>query len=156
MSNPRRPREELEERLVSEYMVEKHPNARHMIRVRLGPIPTGMPTGMPTGVPTTIYGVVRHWADGIAIYPDKIVLIEAKLKLRPEAVGQLLIYEQILPNTPELATDAEKKHVLELVYVQGDPDVQDYAQKQGITCIRYAPDWAVQAYLARARWEYIR
>jgi hypothetical protein len=156
MSRPRRPREELEERLTSEYMVAKHPNARHRIRVRLGPLPPEAEKAAAEGFPPKMYVVVNHWADGIAIYPDKIVLIEAKLKLSPDALGQLQVYEQLLPKTPELAADAEKKHQLELIYVQGDPETEACAQRQGITCVRFAPDWAVQAYLERRRWEYIR
>ncbi len=139
---------------MSEYMVQHHPEARHHIRVRLGPLPPESVTGVTPGVPPTIYGVVRHWADGVAIYPDRIVLIEAKLKLRPDALGQILVYEQLLPDTPELAPWAGLEHQLELIYVQGDPDVEAYARKAGVRCIRFAPEWAVAAYLERAQRSY--
>ena len=154
MARPRRPREELEERLVAEYMIAHHSKARHMIRVRLGPLPPEAGKAAAEGFNPAIYGVVRHWADGIAIYPDRIVLVEAKLKLRPEAIGQILVYEELLPSTPELAPWVGGERQLELVYVQGDPDVEAYAAKAGIKCIRFAPPWAVEAYLERRRWEY--
>lgn len=151
MSRIPRPRIELEERLVSEYMVQHHAGARHMIRVRLGPLPPEAKEAITEGLPATMYGVTRHWADAVAIYPDRIVLIEAKIKLRADAVGQLLIYEQLLPNTPELMPYASRNHELEIIYVQGDPDVEAYCRQTHINCIRFAPEWAVQAYLARAR-----
>lgn len=153
MSRYPRPREELEERLVAEYLAAAHPDAQHMIRVRLGPLPAGAPVGPDERWRETIYGVARHWGDGLAIYPDRLVLLEAKLKLSPDALGQLLVYHDLIEQTPELMPYVGRPRTLECVYAFGDEDTERILREHGINPVRFAPAWAVEAYLKRARRE---
>ena len=151
MSRFRRPRVELEERLVTEYMATHHRGAHHMIRVRLGALPPEQRALTEMGFPHAIYGVVRHWADALAIYETTVHLIEAKIKLRADALGQILLYDRLFEETPELSEHAGKARVLEVIYVQGDPDVERLLKDNQVHPIRFAPTWAVEAYLRRAR-----
>lgn len=147
----RRPRIELEGRLCSEYLARHHREAQTMQRVRLGRLPVNHTQGGNNTDNPRIYYPLLKWADGLAIYPDRIVLIEAKLKLRPEAVGQILVYRDLIKETEALRDHWNKPLRCEIIYAVRDAPTERAARAFGIVPIKYCPTWARDAYLKRVR-----
>ena len=150
---PRRKREELEARLAAEWAQERHPEAQLEFRAWLGPLPTMLDGGLYQVYSPNLYQVLGKWADVIALYPDRAVLAEVKIKLRPEALGQLLVYRDLFNRTPRFS--AWNKLPLEciVVYAVQDLAVVRQCALQGIECEHYAPAWAREAYYKRVAHE---
>lgn len=144
-----RPREELEERLISEWASQVHPRARVTFRARLGPLPEKAYALKKEGISPKMYTVVRHWADAIVQYPNRLIVVEGKIKLKPEAVGQLLLARQLLPQTPEYQNWHSENVDYVIVYAIGDPETEALCRLHGIKTIRFTPKWAIDAYTAR-------
>jgi hypothetical protein len=144
-----RPREELEERLIGEWAREKFPAARVIFRARLGRLPEGAYTVEKMGISPMLYTVIRHWADALIFTEDRNIIVEGKLKLKPEAVGQILVNRDLFKETPDYADRWDLPTDCIIVYAIGDPDTEKIALGHGIKLERYTPKWAVEAYTVR-------
>lgn len=82
-----------ESELVNKFLWEKYRTNLQWRRVRLGVLPSKELSRM--------YMVTLRWADAIVIHEGNVLIIEAKLSPRADAVGQLLLYEKLFKNTPE-------------------------------------------------------
>ena len=149
MAFPRRKREELEARLAAEWAQDRHPKAQLEFRAWLGPLSTFLEGASYQVFNPRLYEVLGKWADVIACYTDRAVLAEVKVKLRPEALGQLLIYRDLFLRTPRFS--AWKKLPLQAicVYAVGDEATERALAASSITTERYCPSWAREAYYKR-------
>ena len=82
-----------ETQFVNRWLREKHPNPPLWIRPRLGR------AAFPEQA--RLLSVTLRFPDAIFIEDNVLFLVEAKLKKLSEAIGQLLLYESLLPDTPE-------------------------------------------------------
>ena len=147
---PRRKREELEARLAAEWASLRHPGAQLEFRAWLGPMPTGLDSGQYKVFNPRLYEVLGKWADVIACYPDRAVLAEVKLKLRPEALGQLIIYRDLFRVTPRFSAWRDLPLQSICVYAIGDQHTEIALAKANIETEQFSPRWAREAYYARA------
>lgn len=152
----RRPREELELRLVSEWANSIHPKARKHFRAWLGELPPEAYEAELEGVNPATYQILGKWADLILIYPAHVIIVEAKFKLRADALGQILLYNDLFPKTPHFKEHWHKPRELIVVYAIPDNQVYDALRARGIFCHRYTPEWAQAAYTKRMRRGQIR
>lgn len=150
----RRPREELEERLVSEWATSTYPKATVTLRARLGRLPPHAADTLIMGYSPLIYTATLHWADALIVYQGKAILAEGKVKLGPNALGQLLAYRELFLETPEYADLQTEPPTLVAVYAYGDPAVEEILRGHGIQVTRYCPQWIQDAYVERLRREY--
>ena len=89
----------------------------------------------------------RRWADAIAIYPDRVVIIEGSIRPDPGDPSKLELYRELLPQTPELAEEIRDKPImLELVASIHDPVVERMCWERGIKYVLFTPPW-VSGYL---------
>ena len=128
-SNGKRFRRETD--LLNNYLWENHREDLQWRRVRLGVVPTKEMARQ--------YMVLLRWADAVVIHNNEVLIIEAKLRPQPGAIGQLELYQELFPQTPEFS--AYKNHRIRLVFLTQFPDV-DLAQlcsKKGIDYVIWPP-----------------
>jgi len=150
----RRPRVELEERLVSEWVAATYPRARYRLRTRLGPLPELSEDLKALGISRNIYTVVRHWADCLIFLDDRTIIVEGKIKWKPEGLGQLITYRRMFYETPEYTDRWDLPVELVALYAYITPDNMELLKDFEITPVEYRPKWISDAYIERARRSY--
>lgn len=78
---------------VDRWLKNEHRNALTWTRPRLGEIPPGEFEGL--------MGVVRCYPDAIFVEDNVVHIVEGKLEPNATGVGQLQLYAQEFPKTPE-------------------------------------------------------
>jgi len=150
----RRPRVELEERLVSEWVAATYPRARYRLRTRLGPLPELSEDLKALGISRNIYTVVRHWADCLIFLDDRTIIVEGKIKWKPEGLGQLITYRRMFYETPEYTDRWDLPVELVALYAYITTDNMELLKDFEITPVEYRPKWISDAYIERARRSY--
>lgn len=143
MSRPWEPREL---RMTVDYLIQHHPEAKHMTRVRLGPLPPGAEATAEEGISPRIYYPVLHWADGLALYPDHSVILEVKVKLHSDALGQILTNLALFPDTPDFRDRAGQPIIGEVVYGYPDRETLTMLDRHGIRTVQFRPDYIEEYY----------
>lgn len=146
MANSKRQWQPREMRLVSEWIAETYPDYPSQTRVRLGPIRTELQGVELTDAELRGLGVWRRWADAIVFMPDRLVLIEAKIRPGPGDISQVELYEDLIPKTPELKEHKGKRIEKLLLYAIDDKAIAAMAKRRGIRVVLFHPSW-VDEYL---------
>lgn len=133
-----------------------YPDTIKMSPVRLGTLPE--PIGGEDWSPEerAMLTTRMRWADGIAIEPGVIHLIEAKLLpgRYPEGLTKLEIYRLLIPYTETLIPHLPAKVESELWTPLEDPLTRQLAREKGIRNIIFQPSWFrtfLASWAARAR-----
>jgi hypothetical protein len=135
-----------ERRYVPEFVNEKYQRrAAVFYNTAVGPAPEVLYALHPE-VPLENFRRWRFWVDAVVILSDKMVLVEGKLRTSAEALGQLLLYKALLPQTPELKPYAHLPVEMVLVTPRPDPRVIGVAASLNIRVEVYVTPW-VQEYL---------
>lgn len=137
--------------MTTDYLIEKHPDAVHMTRVRLGPLPPQAMATKEEGISPRIYYPTLHWADGVALYVDRSVLLEVKVKLQSTALGQILTNMDLFPDTPEFRGRAAITLLGEVVYAYPDRQTSRMLDRHGIRHVQYRPDYIEEYYTEKIR-----
>jgi hypothetical protein len=90
--------------------------------------------------------VMNWYADGVIFAPDRTVIVEAKVKPNPAAVGQVLFYQRLAPSTPMLATRLNLPIDAVVLFGESDQAVTNFARGYGVEVAIYTPPW-IAAYL---------
>ncbi len=125
-----------ENRLVAEWLEKTHPTALQWKRVRLGPIAPGKDP--------KYYGILRRFADIVFKDGSTIHIVEAKMRPKPDAIGQLLLYRDLFPMTPEFSEFKDMPLRLVFLTTIEDPVVKKMAAEMGIDYAVYGPPWAMR------------
>jgi len=140
-----------EMRMMADYLLTKHPKARHLTRVRLGPLPRVSPEFEAMGIGPQVYTVGLHWADGLALYPDKTLLFECKIKLQSTALGQILTNRRLFYKTDMFR---DRWHLpLEpwVIYAYPDREVLEMLDINNIKHEQFRPSYIEEYYIAKLR-----
>ena len=143
-------------RMTTDYLIERHPDAVHMTRVRVGPLPPQAAETEREGISPRIYYPTLHWADGIALYPDRSIVLEVKVKLDSRALGQILTNLDLFPDTPEFRDRAELPLSGEVVYAYPDRETLRMLDRHGIRHVQYRPPYIEAYYMEKIRTTYER
>lgn len=134
-------------RMLSEFLAENYPGDDYRTRIRLGKIQPRIEGTFLTEEERLHLGVFRRWADALVIQPDRLILIEAKIRPQPGVISQLQLYKRLVPNTPELQRFLDRPLEMLLVYAIQDALLIEMAREAGIKCIHYRPEW-IDEYIA--------
>ena len=126
-------RQQLERKLVNEFLREQYGNKHTQTRVWLGPLPPGKEARE--------YMVVGRWADIIIFEPNLITIIEAKLEPKGDAIGQLKLYNQMFTQTPRFDQYIGRPIKLMLLTTRVDLHVKDLCDAEDIEYKIFRPDW---------------
>ena len=135
-----------EMRMLAEWLAERWPRTEYLTRVRLGRIEPRIGAAELSPEEIRALGVHRRWADAVVLLPDRVLLVEAKIRPQPGVISQLELYARLLPHTPELAEHAHKPIEMILVYAIEDELINQLAREKGIRCVMYHPNW-IDAYI---------
>jgi hypothetical protein len=145
--------EQRERRYVPEFVQERYKDrVSAMFNMAIGPAPEELHRKYPD-ISFENFRRWRFWIDAVVILQDRLVLIEGKLRKPQEGLGQLLVYEHLLSETPELAPYAHLPVQMVLVTPKPDPRVIGVCGTLGITVEIYKPDWVTE-YLRSEGYQY--
>ena len=83
-------------------------------------------------------------ADAVIFHHDSIVLIEAEIENVSSAIGQLLFYDFIFQQTPDLELNADLPRHLTLLLSTSDGALELFAAKHRVNIDTWAPGWLEQ------------
>jgi hypothetical protein len=85
-----------------------------------------------------------NWfADGVIPAADRTVVIEAKIRPNPSAVGQVLFYQRLAMGTPLLQSRLNLPIEAVVLFAESDPAVEMFARNYGVRVATYSPAWIV-------------
>ncbi|MFQ6053074.1 MAG: hypothetical protein ACE5OO_02435 [Candidatus Bathyarchaeia archaeon] len=145
-------RREIEPRWVSEYVARFY--GRYEVRPRcpLGPIPEDLEKAYGISKARRIHRPYRPEVDCLVISPRRIILIEAKIQKYMDGLSKLPIYKSLIPKTPELADQRDKRVDMELLIPRKIPWIMAAAEEQGIIVKDWAPDWVLKIWEERDKY----
>jgi transglutaminase-like putative cysteine protease len=133
-----------ERQYVPEYVNKMYPNRVAVFyNMAVGPAPEQLKLAHPE-TPLESFRRWRFWIDAVVILRDRMVLIEGKIRKVAEGLGQLQLYRDLLPQTPELQPYARLPVECRLVVARPDPRVIELASKQQVIIDVYRPDWVIE------------
>lgn len=133
-----------ERRYVPEYCEKTYPERVAIFyNMAVGPAPEELNRLHPE-VPLAAFRRWRFWIDAVVILQDRMILVEGKLRQVQGGLGQLLFYQWMLPQTPELAPYKHLAVEMVLVIPKPDPRILGFADRMGITVDVYRPEWAME------------
>jgi hypothetical protein len=137
----RRPRREWEAEYVSEYCRQAFPEATVIYHCRLGTWPQPLTAPELTPEEQAMLKVRMRWADAVVIQPDKLIVVEAKLRASEflKALGELQLYMHLVRHTPEFEKFRDRTVVGRLVIPFEDPALSVISRRQNIQVAVYKP-----------------
>lgn len=143
---PRKPYVQRDRRYVVEFVNEYFPHDRAFFNLRMGPAPLGVVEKYP-GIDVDRYARVwKRTCDAVVVTKDEIVLIEGELRRPVEGLGELLVYREHIPGTPELRPHLGKRVRAILVVPIPDPTLDMLVKEHNIEIVIFRPKW-VEDYL---------
>lgn len=127
--------------LLREWAGLKYPGVLLQEQLRLGPTTASLAGVVVDPTLEAMLRVENWYADGLMIAPVEILLIEAKVKADPSAVGQVLFYQRQAIRTPALAGVLNKPIVPVVLFGESDEDVSQFARSLGCRVEIYTPGW---------------
>ena len=131
---------------MSEYLLEKFPQAVTMHRVPLGAIPDELKEIHGPAAAVKWFRPSRPVADAIALFGRRLFLIEGKIFDPNRAIGQLLFYSRLIPSTPELKDYKDFTIIMQLVTARAPPWASRADLFPEIQIIEYQPAWIQEYY----------
>jgi len=139
----RRKRREWEAEYVSEYCSQQLKPSWVKYHFRLGTWPQPHTAADLSDEERAMLKVRMRWADAVAGFPDKILVIEGKLRPSEylKGLGELQLYKHLVPHTPELSEFKDRRAAGRLVVSLPDPSVELLARQQGLEFDVYQPSF---------------
>lgn len=145
-ARPRRPYVQRDRRYVVEFVDQYWPRNRAYFNLRMGEPPIAMAQALP-GLNIDRYArVFKKTCDAVVITEDEIILIEGELRRPVEGLGELLVYRDLIPTTPELRPYLPRGIRTILVCPLADPTMSLQLQEQRVELAIFKPKW-VEDYL---------
>jgi hypothetical protein len=132
--------------LLREWAAKAYPGLPLLEQYRLGPTTAALVGVTVTPGLEAALRVNNWYADGVIYAPNETLLIEAKMKPNPSAVGQVLFYLRLLPSTPEHNQKPFAPLVAVVLFAEDDATVRVFAQSLAVRVVTYTPSW-VEDYL---------
>lgn len=132
--------------LLREWAAKMYPGIPVLEQYRLGPTTATLVGVQVTPGLEAALRVNNWYADGVIYAPNETLLIEAKMKPNPSAVGQALFYLRLLPSTPEHNQKPYAPIVPMVLFAEDDATVRVFAQSLAVRVATYTPSW-VEDYL---------
>ena len=120
-----------ESKLAYEYVNRFYSEYPHWFRIEIGAIPNPH-DGL-------LFSKTRRWADVVIRMPDHMKILETKMLVRPDVVGQIINYARLLPATPMFAKYKDLPVQLEVVAALVDEDTRQWVESHGIKVVDYKP-----------------
>lgn len=136
-----RKNQQVETRMVSEYLLSMYPKYQTMQPVPLGAIDTKLQAEVGYSKALGISRPFRPYADALVILPNYLILIEAKVWNVVSGLAKLPLYKSLVPITPELKQYAGREILMELVVGWTNVNLEKMASDAGVRVKIYSPPW---------------
>jgi len=130
-----------ERRLLAEYGAFNWKGARVIYNPRLGPVPLQAIGMLAPNVPAAALSSYRRYPDALVIWPDRILMVEAKIIASGGAVGMLEEYLLLWPNSPDYQAEVLKPIQGAILTAFTDPIARQLAASHGMQWLIYSPSW---------------
>ncbi|NMC34958.1 MAG: hypothetical protein GYA36_21260 [Veillonellaceae bacterium] len=127
----RRMRTNWEAQLAWEYVQKFYQDKPHWLRIEVGAIPKGEEG--------PLYARVRRWCDAVIIEDDHVLMLETKMRPKPDVVGQIQNYARLFPETPLFRRFKDMPLKLRVVAAMVDDDIKAFIEANGIEVEIYKP-----------------
>jgi hypothetical protein len=127
--------------LLREWAALKYPQGRLLEQVRLGPTEAKLQGVTVSPALERALRVENWYADGLIPLPDQVLIIEAKVKATPGAVGQVKFYLRQAFATPDLQPYMHLQFVPVVLFAEDDGAVSQFARNEGCRVEIYTPQW---------------
>lgn len=130
-----------EKRYIVEWAEKRFPECEKRFNTPLGPIPPSLVEEFGPLKAARMYRPWRPDVDVVIICPDSLILAEAEIKNPRSAIGDLLVYKDLVDKTPELQPYLNRKLRLFLVIPWATTWIKETAMGNGIEIDIFLPDW---------------
>lgn len=117
--------------LMREYVEKFYGDQPHWYKIGVGPIPKENEG--------KLYAITQRWADAIVRTPDGMLIIEGKMRCKPDVASQLLNYGDLFPQTPLFTKYKDEKVKLKVVCAMIDDTTKAFIEKHNIEVEMYKP-----------------
>jgi hypothetical protein len=132
---------QVETRLIAEYLKKHYSKLPFIMKQPLGSVSEEL---LKTKGYKYALGVTRPFrpeVDAVVIFPDRLVIIEAKVWSIINGLAKLPLYKSLVPVTPELKQYMPREVLMELVVGWTNPNLERMAREMGVKVRLYCPDW---------------
>jgi hypothetical protein len=133
--------QQVETRLVAEYLKDQYSNLSYIAKQPLGLVSEellrteGYEKGLRMQRPS------RPEVDAVVIHPKWLIIIEAKVWHIVDGAAKLPFYKSLVPFTPELKKYLGRDILMELVVPWTNPNLEIMCRDAGIRLKVYRPEW---------------
>lgn len=143
----RKPYEKRERRYIAEWAEDRFPDAIKIYNCPIGPVPESLIAEVGVVRAAKVFRPWRPKADVVLYNDEMIAVAEAEILNPRDAIGDLVVYIDLLPETPELREHMNKVRKAYLVVPWIISWVKRECDKRGIIVDIFKPDW-IDEYLA--------
>jgi len=127
--------------LLREWAALRYPDARLVEQLRLGPTQAKL-LGVEVSPALEAALRVENWyADGVLVLPSEVLIIEAKVKATPGAVGQVKFYVRQAFATLDLQRYMNLPFTPVVLFAEDDAAVSQFCRNEGCRVEIYTPHW---------------
>jgi len=127
--------------LLQEWVTAKYGTTGVYPEVRLGPTQESLVGVQVSPALEAMLRVANWYADCVVITPTEGIVIEAKVKPDPGAVGQVLFYRTLIFSTPAFAQYVNLAWQPVVLFAEDDSGVTPFARGLGVRVEIYTPPW---------------
>jgi hypothetical protein len=139
--------EQRQTRLIAEWMLQQYPRGGYTLNARLGPALANLVEEMGLERALRESAPWRPRVDALAVEAGRVVLIEAEIRQVRNAVGNLLVYRNLVGVTPELREHWGKPVAMVLLSPWSNSTIDAMARTAGVRVEIYNPAW-IAGYVA--------
>jgi hypothetical protein len=136
-----RKNQQVESRMISEYMLQNYSKFTYTLAVPLGSLPQELLTSQ--GMARTM-GIMRPYrpeVDALVVLPRYILIIEAKVWNVINGLSKLPLYKSLVPTTPELQQYMPREVLMQLVVGWTNPNLERMARDSDVSVVVFCPPW---------------
>ena len=135
-----------DKRYVAQWVIENYPHEQVFYNLRLGGVPAELRARYPGVDVDRMARVYKKTCDAVVVTETELVLIEGELRRPLLALGELLIYRDLLSTTPELKPWSHLPVRTILLCPVEDPSLDISLARHKIEKAVFKPPW-VEKYL---------
>ncbi len=136
--------QQVETRMVAEYLAAEYSKFSFILSVPLGRVPEELMAAEGYQKAIGLMRPYRPEVDAVVILPRYLVLIEAKVWNIVNGLAKLPLYKSLIEFTPELKQYLPREIIMELVVGWTNPNLEIMARDAGVVVKVYAPAWLGQ------------
>lgn len=136
--------QQVEVRMLSEYLMATYPQYTTIRAVPLGKVDDKLMASVGYQKAIKLTRPYRPEADALVIMPGALVLVETKVWNVVNGLAKLPLYKALVPVTPELQQYNKLPIVMELVVGWSNSNLEIMANQAGVRIRIFSPPWLQQ------------